>query len=146
MRRSSTGDNVNTNIAGRSLTLTAGSPDTLDADPELYTHTKCTTIENPLSTDDIIVFRAETALTITAIDCIVGAATSAQMTLNECDGNAGTCSAIEAVITCAVTNTTEASAIDNASIDAGDWIRIDVGTVTGTVGQLAVCFSFTCND
>lgn len=33
------GDDINSNLAGRSLTLTAGSPDTLDADSELYTKT-----------------------------------------------------------------------------------------------------------
>lgn len=105
--------------------------------------TKCTTIETPTSADDFLFYRANKAMTVTGIDCLVGAATSAQVTLNECNASGASCTAVEAVMTCTTTNTTEATTIDAPAIDAGNWLRIDVGTVSGTVGQVAVCVTMT---
>jgi hypothetical protein len=140
------GDDVNSNIAGRSLTLTAASPDTLDADAELYTSTKCMVIETPADADNFLFWRTDLAITVTGIDCLVNAATSAVTTVQECDANGGTCTAVEAAMTCGTTNTTEAAGIDNAAIDAGDWLRLDVGTVTGTPGHVNVCVTYTKDD
>lgn len=119
---------------------------TLDADIELYRDTKCITTSSPTASDDWLFFRAESALTVTGIDCMVVGGTSVATLVKECDGNGANCSNIEASITCGTTNTTEASSIDNASVDAGDWIRVDPGTVTGAVTQLSVCVTFTWND
>lgn len=142
-----TGDDVAASLAGRSLTLNTGTtPDQLDADVELYERTNALTIESPTAADDLLWFRAERLMTVTGIDCLVAAATSAQATVNECDANGANCTPIEATITCAATNTTEAAGIDNAVVDAGDYVRIDVGTVDGTVGQLIVNLTFTVDD
>jgi len=141
-----TGDDIASSIGGRSLTLSSGTPDTLDADPELYEKSPCLVIPSPDAAQDLLWFRAERALTVTGVDCLVAASTSAQATVNECDGNGANCVAIEATITCGTTNTTESSTVDNATVDAGDWIRVDVGTVSGTPGQLAVCLTFTVDD
>lgn len=138
-------DAVANPTAGRSLT--APSAGTIDADPELYTDTKCANIDpTNATTTDWFVYRTDVAITITGVDCIVDAATSVILTPNECDGNGGTCSAIEAAITCVATNTTEATSIDNASIDAGDYIRVTRGTVTGSPKQATICLTFTVND
>lgn len=96
------------------------------------------TIESPVDADNFFLFRAHRAMTVIGIDCIVEDATSAVITVQECDSNGNTCTAIEAAMTCAVTNTAHSGAIDNASLDSGDYIRVDVGTVTGTVGQVHV--------
>ena len=138
------GDDVNSNIAGRSLTLTAASPDTLDADAELYTDFKGMTIETPTDADNFFAFEAPVALTITRVTGIVEAATSAVLTWQECDAAGDNCSTIEAVT--ADVDGTISTSIDNASIDAGDIIRLDVGTVTGTVGQAHSTITFTKND
>ena len=129
--------------AGRSLTK---STNTVDADAELYTKTKCMTIEDPASGDDFQFFRVEAAITVTGIDCLADDGTTQAIVVNECDGNAANCTAIEASIDCAVTNTTEASGIDNAAVDAGDWIRVDPGTNTDTVTQVSVCLTYTVDD
>lgn len=100
--------------------------------------TKSMTIETPVAAETFFFFRADEAATVTGIDCIVEDATSAIITVQECDADGDTCTAIEAAMTCAVTNTAHASTIDNASIDAGDRIRVLVGTVSGTPGQVAV--------
>lgn len=96
------------------------------------------TIESPTSAMDWILFRAHRDATIKGIDCIAIGGTSAAVTVNECNANAGSCVAIEAEITCGTTNTTESGAIDNEGIDEGDYIRVDVGTVIGSVTQLHV--------
>jgi len=129
--------------AGRSLT--APSVGTIDADVELYEHTKCVNIESPADADNFLFFRAERAITLTGIDCLVGAATSAVVTLQECDSSGGSCGTSEAA-TCSTTNTTESAGIDDAAVDAGDWMRVDIGTVTGSVGQVAFCVTYTVND
>jgi len=131
-------------VAGRSLT--APSAGTVDADAELYTKTKCMTIETPAVADDFLFFRAETAITITGIDCLSADGTSVAVLVKECNGNGGACGNTEASITCDTTNTTEASGIDDSAVDAGDWMRIDPGTNTGTVTQLSVCVTYTVND
>ena len=129
--------------AGRSLTLTG---DDVLADAELYTHTKSMVIETPADADNFLFFRTDSAITITGIDCLVNAATSAVITVQECDANGGTCGTTEAAITCAATNTTEAAGIDDAAVDAGDYMRIDVGAVTGTVGHVIVNVTYTMDD
>lgn len=141
-----TGDQIASSYAGRSLTETAGSPDVLDADAELYTDAKCVNIDPTAATTDWFMWRAPHAITITGIDCIVDAATSVVLTPRECDANGGTCADIEAAITCATTNTTEATSVDNASVDAGDWIRLTRGTTTGSPTQATLCLEYTKND
>jgi len=107
--------------------------------------TKCINIDPAHTTTDWFFFRVETAITVTGIDCIVDAATSVVMTLRECDGNGGTCGATEAAITCAATNTTEAAGIDDAAVDAGDWLRVLRGTVSGSPTQATLCATYTVN-
>jgi hypothetical protein len=105
--------------------------------------TKCFLIESPVNGDDFLFFRADTAITVTGIDCLVNAATSVVMTLKECNSNGGSCGDTEAAITCGTTNATESGGIDDTAVDAGDWMRIAVGTVTGTPGHANLCVSFT---
>ncbi len=74
------------------------------------------TIESPVSGDSLLFFRADTALTVTHVNCLANAATSAVLTVQECNANGGSCGATEAAMTCGTTNTTESGAIDDASI------------------------------
>jgi hypothetical protein len=106
-------------------------------------HNKCIVIENPTSGDNFLFFRTESALTVTGIDCLVIGGTSVSTTLNECSADAGSCGATEAAITCATTNTTEASGVDDSAVDAGDYMMVDPGTVTGAVTQLILCVTYT---
>ena len=80
------GDDINSNIAGRSLTLNAASPDTLDADAELYTDEKGVYIENS-ALDDTEVFNDlwffMNTMTITYVWCETDTGTS---TINIEDG------------------------------------------------------------
>lgn len=131
-----------TNLAaGRSLTL---SGDSVELDAEAYTDFKSMTIETPTDADNIFFFEAPIALTVTRVTGIVEAATSAVLTVQECDSAGDNCSTVEAVT--ADIDGTISTSIDNASIDAGDMVRVDVGTVTGTVGQAHLTLTFTKDD
>jgi hypothetical protein len=127
--------------AGRSLTW---STNDLVADAELYTQSKSMTIETPTDADNFFFFVAPQALTITKVTGIVEAATSAVITLQECDAAGDNAATIEAVT--ADVDGTISTDIDNGAIDAGDVIRVDIGTVTGTVGQAHVTVVYTLND
>lgn len=63
------GDDINTNYAGRSLTQTAASPDTLDADAETYVCKHKTAFEDPVATDDFFFGEINTTTTFTSIYC-----------------------------------------------------------------------------
>ena len=120
-----------------------GTLATAGADYATGERSRCIVIESPVDADNLLFFSTEVAMTVVGIDCLVNAATSVPITVQECDANGGTCSAVEAAITCGTTNSTEAAGIDNPSIDAGDWVRIDVGVPSGTPGHVAVCVRYT---
>jgi hypothetical protein len=109
--------------------------------PDLLT--KCMDVESPVNGDSILFFHAEAALTVTHINCLVNAATSVVITVQQCDANGGSCTPTEAAMTCGTTNTAESGAIDAPSITTGNWTRVAVGTVTGAPGQVAICVTYT---
>ena len=85
-------------------------------------------------------FRAKNDTTVLLVECMVNAATSADVTVEECDGGGASCVSI-ATGTCATGNTS--LTLSNATVDAGDWLRLDVGSVTGSPGHVTVCVTFT---
>jgi len=110
--------------------------------------TKCIVIETPADADDLLFFRANSAITVTSLDCIVESATSAVVVVVECDSagdNCGTTRLSESM-TCDVDGATDDGTIGNAGVVAGAYIRAQVGTVTGTPGHVAACFTFTRDD
>jgi hypothetical protein len=127
---------------GRSLAQAAG---TMDADAELYTDSACANIDPGHATTNWILVRVPLAATVTEVYCLVDAATSVVMTLRECDGDGANCSDIEAAMTCTTTGQVITS-IDNASLDAGDVLRITRGTLTGSATQAHMCATWTWND
>lgn len=104
--------------------------------------TKCNTYLNPTNAQNFLFLRADTNIIITGIDCLASDGTSQVTTLRECDGNGASCSDTEAAITCTTSNTTEASTIDDYTVDAGDWMRVVFGTNVGSVTQIGVCVTY----
>lgn len=148
-----TGDQVATSIAGRSLTLTSASPDTLDADAELYTRTASANVVSPTTSSDFFFgkVKAPAGITVTEIDCVVDPADTGEsvvITVNEYDGNGDTPAGVDGAttITCGNTNTADDGSLSNAAIDLDDFWGVDVGTVTGTVTNLVITVTYTVND
>lgn len=136
-------DTNTTYTAGRSLTLDGT---TINADAELYTDSISFVLESPTDDDAFILFKAPHAITITDIDCIVGAATSAVIDIQECDSAGANCATVDATITCDADGAADDGTLSNGGIDAGDWLKLDIGTVTGTVKYVSGTVTFTRND
>jgi hypothetical protein len=96
----------------------------------------------PVDADTPIIFKAPYGMTITDIDCIVGAATSAVIDVQECTSAGASCATVDATITCDTDGAADDGTLSNGSIDAGDWIKLDIGTVTGTVGYVSVTIQY----
>lgn len=135
--------NTATEIAADLITYTQ----ILDADQN---DTKCILIETPADADDLLFFRNDRAITVTSIDCIVEAATSAIVVINECDSAGDTCGAansrVEESLTCDVNGAADDGTIGNAGVASGGWLRAQVGTVTGTPGHVTVCVTYNYDD
>ena len=129
--------------AGVGLTLTG---DDVFLNTNQRTDVKCANINPNSAETDWFMWRAPGAITITGVDCIVEAATSVVLTPRHCNADGGTCTTIEAAMTCATTNTTEAGGIDSAAVAAGRTIRVTRGTLTGTVDEAFICVEFTIDD
>lgn len=102
--------------------------------------------DSPTSSDLIHFWKPADNITITSINCIVdpaGAGESAVIDIQECDSNGDSCASVDAAITCANTNTADDGSLSNPTIDAGDWVVLDGGTVTGTVTNVGVEIRYT---
>jgi len=89
---------------------------------------------------DIHYVRLQRAVTLSSIGCIVdpeGTGESVVLDIQECDSNGDNCSSsLSSTITCG--NTPTAGTVNDGSWDASDFIKIDIGTVTGTVKTLSI--------
>lgn len=105
-------------------------------------------IETPVDADDFLFWRANEAVTVTSLDCIVENATSAVVVIVECDSAGDNCgtSRMSESLTCDVDGATDDGTIGEAGIVAGAWLRAQVGTVTGTPGHVVVTVAFTHDD
>lgn len=135
------GDDINSNIAGRSLTLTSASPDTLDIDSEIFTggfsvNLFATTTADGISTttEDFISFQARTAMTITGFDCYaVDAGTSTiRASVGSNPLTAGTDILFTTGATCGAEETLATTTFSSTAIAADDWIRIYVSDAEPT--------------
>lgn len=111
-----------------------------------YRRDKTLVLEDPNDVDSFLFWRPEMAVTVTDIECIVDPADSSEsvvIDVRECDGNGDSCSTVDATITCANTTTSDDGTFSNGAIDAGDWLLLDIGTVTGTVSTLSITVTYT---
>src|SRR3990167_1335151 len=128
---------VASTVGGRSLTVTAN---VVDADAELFTWTTGIVIETPTSADNFLMHRVPLASTVTNIHCIVEAATSATIRIDECDTAGDNCTGIDGATTivCDVDGQADDTSLSNAAIDATDWLRTVVTATSGTPGHVAI--------
>jgi hypothetical protein len=99
---------------------------------------------SPATTDDPFIFKAPYGMTITDIDCIVGAATNTVIQVEECDATGASCTDVDATdITCDTDGAADDGSLSNASIDANDWVHLDIVSVSGTPGQVSVTIIYS---
>jgi hypothetical protein len=97
----------------------------------------CVNIENPLNTDNVLIYRTTRAMTVNGLKCIVENATSATAKIQECDAAGDTCTDITSATACVPGGTSPA--ITDTAVAANAWLRLVVTAVSGTVGQLTYC-------
>ena len=137
------GDDINSNLAGRSLTLTAAAPDTLDADAELYTDTKCIWFESPVAADDFkSVWFAKQAATLSSIWAESDQTVTFMLQVDD-----GTPADVDTVDLAPAAGTAEDTALNgDATMAAGDRLDIDLVSVANTPTWVSICFTFAYDD
>jgi hypothetical protein len=94
-------------------------------------------------TDDMLIMKAPYGMTITALDCIVSAATSATINIQECDSAGANCVDTATSDLACDTDGANTTTLNNAVIDSGDWLKLDVASISGTPGALTVTVTYT---
>jgi len=117
-----------------------------------YDNSKSFVLESPVDADRFIFWQVNDNITITSINGIVDPADSAESVVIALYESSSTgdftdlaTNGIDGATTITADNdgADDDGSLSNASVDAGDWIGIDIGTVTGTVTWLTVTFEFT---
>lgn len=99
----------------------------------------CKTITNPSAADTHLLFDVGAARTITKVSCICYGGTSAQATLLNAGADGSGTTAIHSAVTCD-TNGANTTTITSATVTDMDVIYLTIGTVTGVVTQVMVCY------
>jgi hypothetical protein len=129
--------------AASSQTLTNKTFDFAGTGNSVTTYqTKDGGILDPADADDHFWFKAPRAITLTNIHCITIGGTSITLTLQECDSAGANCASLEA-ITCDTDGAADDGSISDASIDAGDWVKVLYGAPTGTVDALTYSIHYS---
>lgn|SRR3990167_2283637 len=103
-------------------------------------------LDTPAATDYVTMFKAPYALTITDIHCITDPSDSGEsVSIEILEGNStgDSTTTVDAAITCDSDGAEDDGTLTNGAIDAGDWIVLELGTVTGTVSVLSGSVYFT---
>lgn len=95
-------------------------------------------VEDPADADAFILFKAPEAITISDIHCIADGGTSVVIDVQECSGTGTGCATVDATITCDTDGAEDDGTLSNGAIDSGDWVKLDIGTVTGAVDAVTV--------
>lgn len=154
------GDTLN-GASADALALPAGASKTVDANGEITVDTDgeqlvyysdaervldrrqilSVTVLDPSDADSPMILKAPYGMTITDIDCLVDAG-SVVIDVQECTSAGASCATVDTTITCDSDGAADDGSLTNGSIDAGDWIKLDIGTVT-TSTQVAVTITYT---
>ena len=93
--------------------------------------------------DDAYLLKAQKNMTITDIHCIAAGGGTITINIQECSATGTSCTTTDAAITCDADGAEDDGTFTNPSIDAGDWIFIDMGVPVGTVNSLAWSIFYT---
>lgn len=94
-------------------------------------------------TDDMLFTKLPYGVTVTALDCIVSAATSATINIQECDSAGANCSDMATSDLTCDTDGANTTTFANAAADSGDWLKLGVVSISGTPGTLTVTVTYT---
>ncbi|MBF0104702.1 MAG: hypothetical protein HQM16_05185, partial [Deltaproteobacteria bacterium] len=100
-------------------------------------------IPSVAESDDFLLFRAPEGLTVTAFYGIVsGTSTTATFNLQECSADGAACGNMgDSALVAHSTNSTRNTFSDD-TVDAGDYIKLDISSFSGTPGTLTVVIEY----
>jgi hypothetical protein len=94
------------------------------------------------ATDDFLFVKLPYGVTATSLDCIVSAATSATINIQECSATGTDCTDMATADLVCDTDGANTTTFNNATADSGDWLKLDVASISGTPGTLTVTFTY----
>ena len=149
------GNDVNTNIGGRSITLnTTPDPDVLDADEELYRDEFAVVITpGVMAAGEELLRKASGAITLVSLDCSANGATTSNVTVNvvECTSAGETCVSNTTAALAVTSNTANFGTVafagaGGANIDDADWWGIELAAITAEAQFLFCTVEYTRDD
>jgi len=93
-------------------------------------------VKTPVDADDVLLFKSQTAITITDIHVIAQGGTSISVDIQECNSSGASCATVDAAITADTDGAEDDGTLSNGTIDAGDWVKMVLGAPSGTVNYL----------
>jgi hypothetical protein len=94
-------------------------------------------ITDPADADDMIYEKIQYATTITDVYCIAEGGGTITIDIQECSSTGGSCTSVDAAITCDADGAEDDGTLTNGSGDAGDWYKVVFGAPSGTVNNVS---------
>jgi len=98
------------------------------------------------ATDDMLFVKLPYGITLLSLDCIVSAATSATINIQECTSTGTSCDDMatdDLVCDTDGAATTTFGGTEGATAASGAWLKLDVASISGTPGTLTVTITYS---
>ena len=99
----------------------------------------------PVASSNTLLWKAPYNSRIDTINCIVdpGGSSSAVINIQNCNANGSSCASVDtSSITCGNTNSADDGSLSSPTITSGDWVNLNIGTVTGSPAKLTVTVKY----
>ena len=112
-----------------------------------YKYNKSVVLDAPVDADTWLLWKPQDNITITDIFCITdptdGTGETLIIDIRETDSSGDSGTTVDATITCDSDGAEDDGALSNGTIDAGDWVQIDIGAASGTIPVVTVDIWYT---
>ena len=100
-------------------------------------------IKSPVDADDVLMFKAQQAITITDIHVLAQGGGTISVDIQECDSAGANCATVDAAISADSDGAEDDGTLSNGAIDAGDWVKLVLAAPSGTVNFLTGSIYYT---
>ena len=100
-------------------------------------------IKSPVDADDVLMFKAQQAITVTDIHVLAQGGGTISVDIQECDSAGANCATVDAAISADSDGAEDDGALSNGAIDAGDWVKLVLAAPSGTVNFLSGSIYYT---
>lgn len=100
-------------------------------------------IKSPVDADDVLMFKAQQAITITDIHVLAQGGGTISVDIQECDSAGANCATVDAAISADSDGAEDDGALSNGAIDAGDWVKLVLAAPSGAVNFLTGSIYYT---